>query len=383
MKKTNILLLVALLFALACGNNSSSRESENESETGAAATEIEGSKAADDAPTFSFEKEFPELTKILAGKTSLAGVKNYAEMIAKKANSEAGVLKIMDTRKQILEAGEFQKVLSDYYYNYDEQKVYDYWQLIDKELFKIGFQSVYAEGMLQDIALHSFLKAESDKYLKEETKLYLELKDAEANSRGGEYPYMGLGAYGKTVEKGEILLKKYPAHKNIADIEAITYASLFPYVDYHRVASSVDYKEYCVGGFVSDIYPSGTEISNHDAFLETYKNSKFHQVVKRIRENPSVIAVGKNGEFKPVYLVVTDVVTSHKAAEKKVWKYLNEGLDIPHALLLTENGKEMFVVAYRFFPDKEKAAKALAQISAKVANAKILKIVNYGTVVAD
>ncbi len=386
MKTANYLFIISLFFIFACGNSNSDKKNSNNDTILKDSTEIEEGTIIPDLKKkeYSDENHFPELSKILASNQNMfLTIKQYANNIFGEINSEDKVLEILDMRTQILKDGSFFEILDEYYYSEQEDDNFIVnWDAIEKELIAMGFQGIYAEGQLVDIGIHAFMKKEIDTYLKEEDRLFLQLKEADANSKGGEYPYSGLELYSKVLEVGEELMAKFPNHKNKEEIEQIVYFALLPFVDYHEVASGMDYNEYCVGGLATEAWPWSTHINCHDYFLENYKNSKYFDIIKKIRENYSVIEIGEDGEAKPLYIVITDEFDNLQEISGKVWEYLNNGIDIPHSLVLqNKEGDYLFFVAYRFYPNKALANEALNAIIKTNKNAKIIHVSGKGKII--
>jgi len=385
MKIINYLFIVSLFFVFACGNKSSNKNNSNNDTILKDSTKIAEEITVQDVVEndYSFEKSFPELTKILASdKNMLLTIKQYADNIFGEINSEAKVLEILDMRTQILKDDSFYEILDNYYYSEEENdNFFDSWENIYRELNLIGFQVVAAEGQFVDIDIHVFLEKEIDTYLKEEDRLFIKLQNVYSNSKGGEYPYSNLELYSKVVEVGEELMAKYPNHKNKQEIERIVYVTLFPFVDYHEITGG-DYKKYCVGGLTTESWPFETSIEFHDEFLENYKNSKFFDVIQKIRENYSVIELDENSLAKPLYVVVTDEFETEGDANSKVWEYLNKGIDIPHSLFfMNADAEQIYAVAYRFYPNKALASEALNVISKINKNAKIIYVNGNGEII--
>ncbi len=385
MKKTTIFLLAVIILIYSCktsNNSNTSSENIEEEVTEDITEENTENIETDNFASFVFEDIFPELTKALSPNNDMLWtIKLYASSVLGEIESEEKVLEILDMRTQILKDYTFNEMLGNYYFAMEESEdIYTYWEKVEKELNIIGFQGIYVEGMFADLDNYTFLKKEIENYLQEEARLFIKLKETEANSRGGEYPYAGLDDYAKVIKVGEELLTKYPNHDKKEEINGIIFSSLYPFVDYHSIEIGNDYREYCVGRFSIDAWPMATDISYHDEFLENYPNSKYFGVIKSIRENHSVLEVDDdNGNILPIYVIVTDEVDDYDEAESKIWEYLNKGIDIPHNLIL-HNGEndDRYFVAYRFYPNKALANDALILISKTNKNAKILKVDGEG-----
>ncbi len=383
MKKLNILLVISLISIFACGGkniNSTNIDNANKDTADKIEQELE---YIDDLSGFSFEDEFPNLAKILiVNEDMYATIKIYASMVVGEIGSEEKVLEILDLRYQILNDKTLTFVLEEYYFENEASVGYEYWDLVDNELKILGFQSIYAEGMFIDIDAHSFMEEQIEEYLSLEMKMYLKLNEAEANSRGGEYPYMGLEAYAEVILIGEDFINQFPNSDKKSGVEQTIFNALIPFTDYHKVVAD-GMETYCVDGLTYEFWPTATMIEFHDSFIKNNKDSKYFDVIYKIRQNTSSLSMDENYEPLPIYVVVTDYGDNYLDAKKITNNYLNNGIDIPHCLILNDNDKSVYVAAYRFFSNRVLANEAFEHISKTHKNAEIIKVNGNGEVIKN
>jgi hypothetical protein len=226
------------------------------------------------------------------------------------------------------------------------------WPALEKELNILGIKAFTAEDYWAGLSDGPFLEDIVARVASIPCQLFIQMKYAQTESFGGEYPYMYLDDEMKMVEIGEKLLQSFPDSKFTTQMKDMLFDALVPLTDVHEVGSS----SYIVGDLSRRAYPGMTDISQHQRFVEDYPNSRFHDVVARIIGSISTIS-----DQGPIYAVVTDVCTSEKEARQVVLSYLLQGVDIPH--ILTDSGDaQRRYVAYRFYTDKEKSDQALKEI---------------------
>jgi len=235
----------------------------------------------------------------------------------------------------------------------------------DKELKMIGIDFVSAEGMLTGFTTAPVLEDVISRVASWPYRLYIQMKEAYAESYGSEYTYYDLMPEMKAIHIGEQLLELYPDSKYAELAGEILSDALFPLTDYHRMLGSpddpqasntVDEREYLyiVGELYTHVFPWWTDISEPRKFIELYPDSRFKDVIEKIANNPSEVHPGSR-----VFVVAIDRFTDEKSARKAVLSCLLKGLDIPHVLTV---GGGNYVVAYRFFASSDKAQKALEEI---------------------
>jgi hypothetical protein len=225
------------------------------------------------------------------------------------------------------------------------------WPALEKELSILGIKAFTAEDYWAGLSDGPFLEDLVSRVASEPCQLFIQMKYAQTESFGGEYPYMDLDDEMKMVEIGEMLLQSFPDSKFTIQMKDMLFDALVPLTDVHEVGDL-----YIVGGLSRRAYPGLTDITQHQRFIEDYPNSRFPDVVARIIGSISNIS----GEG-PIYAVVTDACTSEKEARQVVLTYLLQGVDIPHILTDTGDAQRRYV-AYRFYTDKEKASQALKEI---------------------
>lgn len=254
-------------------------------------------------------------------------------------------------------------------YGYDKK-----WELLDKELLKIGISGIYAEGMLVDIGQSKILEDKIVEVCSVPFQKYIEFENAHIGSMGGEYPYLDLSGNMKVISIGEHMKKEYPDSKYSEEITPKFNRAIKIMTDVHKLVAKDGTETYLIDGISTDFYPFATELSNFEQFIENYKESWFAPVVERIINNISTIKVNDAGKYGFLYLVVVNQENNYEIAQKHVMKYLFEGFDIPHSIKIKDGDMELYAITYRFFSEKEKAEEALASIKENFPDAKIIKI---------
>jgi hypothetical protein len=248
------------------------------------------------------------------------------------------------------------------------------WEEYVRELGLIGIRAIGAEGEVVGFAEAPVLEVLINLVASEPYRLYIQLVDAYAKSRGSEYTYMDLGPEMKAIEIAERLIAQSPDSKYAEPAKKILGEALFPLTDWHvilpddpTIVQKSGYRPYCiVGELRTNAFPCWTVIGEPIRFLEGYPASKFHDIVDRIIKEPSEIMKAKS-----VYVVVVDEFNDEELARKAILNYLLKGIDIPHLITLSETS---YVVAYRFFADPEKAKRALEKIKTTKPNATIREL---------
>jgi hypothetical protein len=227
-----------------------------------------------------------------------------------------------------------------------------FWPAIEEELRLLGIQAIFTEDYIGGLSDGPFSMDIIDPVASEPFRLLVQLKNLRTESYNGEYIYRALDTQMVLVEIGERFLRSYAESRYSSEVRDILYEALIPLTDIHSVGPGA----YVVGGTSKEAYPGATSIENHRRFLESYPESRFHDVVARIIDHMS----DSSGEG-PIYAVVTDACPSEDAACKVVFSYLLQGVDIPHILRDPTEAETRYVV-YRFYSDKTKAEQALAAI---------------------
>jgi hypothetical protein len=294
--------------------------------------------------------------------------------------SDDGLSLLFKERESLLDMINRSEPLSNFLSGETERYVRDKsgdLEAYDSEFELIGIRMIFAEGMFAGLAEGPVLKELVSRVASEPYRLYIRLVETYAGSYGSEYTYMDLGPEMEAVELAEELITRYPDSKYIDSTMQILGKALFPLTDWHvmlpsdpTVAEKPDYNPLCiVGELHTSVFRSWTDIGQPTKFLEAYPMSRFHDVVAKIVKEPSEILDGKS-----VYAVIVDEFNDEQSARKAILNFLLKGIDIPHLITLSETS---YVVAYRFFDDREKAEKALERIKNIKPNAMIRELLPH------
>jgi hypothetical protein len=188
------------------------------------------------------------------------------------------------------------------------------------------------------------------------------MTEAYAGSCGSEYTNLDLKPEMETIAIGERLLASFPESKHVEPAKLLLRKALFPLTDWHVMLpydptstdESDDHPFCIVGGLNASTFPFWTDIGEPREFLKEYPDSRFHDVIAKIVEEPSEI----KWKYR-VHVVVVDDFRDEESARKAIFSYLLNGIDIPHLIIFSETS---YVVSYRFFADPEKAKRALERI---------------------
>ncbi|MFT5617339.1 MAG: hypothetical protein ACI85I_000555 [Arenicella sp.] len=258
--------------------------------------------------------------------------------------------------------------LEDYYYKELEEKK-ELKDSLAREFVKIGIKAVYAEGMYAGLTESPVLVAKIEKIASPAFKLYIAFQQAWANSLGTEYTYMDLEPEANMVVLGEKLRKDFPKSEYVALTKDSYSDAIYPLTNVHALEHEGAIS-YIVGGMETDVYPGGTEITNHKDFVKKYPNTKLTPLVNVILSNISTL----NSESDTIFAIVTDWVNTYSQAREKASNYVLAGKDIPHfSEIKTPNGKKIALI-YRFYSNSEMANSQLDKAKVLAKQAEIVKV---------
>lgn len=359
MKKLSY-LLVCLLLINACASKSNDENTQTDSlETEEIITEEIESETTeyDDSFILNLAKNDKDL------KDSL---NLYLGIIFGEINSEKQIKEAFYIRDKILPK------LESAAFDYLAEKQTDYDSELEEALTGIGFQGIYVEGMFMNMEFSSILEAEIEQYASDEFKLKTAFHTAYANSMGTEYPFDSMDDDAEVVRVGEKIMKQFPNSQLYKEIEEefMTVVSFF--TDWHVVDRGDDSETIIViGGLSTDFYPNGSYESNIVSYTDNFPNSVITPVIEKILQNPSTISTEEDATF---HLVVVETLEDYDKAEKAVFNYLLDGIDVPHVLILRDGDTSYWGLVYRFYSQIEKAEEALEIIKPDFPKAKILDI---------
>ncbi|MCF6366495.1 MAG: hypothetical protein L3J35_09880 [Bacteroidales bacterium] len=297
----------------------------------------------------------------------------YISLISEDIKSEAQIRKAFELRKKILY--KLDNAVSNYLISNNE----DYNNELEVALNSIGFQGVYAEGMYMTLGVYPVLEDAIRKVASDEFKLTIDFYNALSASIGGEYPYATMSDEMEVVRIGEKIRSEYPDTDSIKNITEHFMQNLFCFTDFHVVVDSKNRDSaYIVWGTDVYMYPGMSSKYNFEDFYKKMPDSKYSKIVKSVCDAPSIIY---SDEGSSIYLVAVHVFDNYSSAEQQIFEYFEKGIDIPHRIIIRENGNISYAVVYRFFSEKKKANDALNYIKRTNENAKIITIDLAGNVV--
>ncbi len=315
-----------------------------------------------------------KLTQILANtKDTLKLFKEYVEKI-KNGNSiktESEIKEIFALRDSLKK-----RLVPPLSRFYDPSSPSCCDSVVVQELKSLGFQEITVEGMFMALGQLPVLQDKINEVASEPYYLYLNFMNAKDDADGSEYTFMDLIPEMEMLRIGETLQTKFPNSEYSQKIKELFYAALYPMVDFHKVVSK-DMSQFIVGSTLTDVFPTGTEVSNYENFVKNYSKTRYAKIVAKILANTSEIRF-ENEKVGDIYLVSVKVLTG---TFDDAWKiccseYLDKGIDIPHLISVSETE---IAICYRFFSDKTKAEKAKTDLKKNYnIDAKTL-ILNYET----
>lgn len=265
--------------------------------------------------------------------------------------------------------------------NYEKQDV------IDKELKKLGYTTLYAEGMVFGLGYSSIVENEIEKNSPEDFKLYSKFLVEYWSNVSGEYPFMNVSGYGKAIEIGEKMYRQYSNSQYFQKIKDDYFRCLSYVTDIHKaIIQSEDYTQN--NCFYSDItyeyYPYSTDCNVWETLLKDFPQSQFAPIFKKLMKNTSEISVSNNEDDMPnVFLVYTNIFEDFSDADSKIMEYIHKGIDIVHKVKVFKNQKDYYYVCYRFYSEKDRAINAQKEISKNGISTKIAEVTTTGEFVED
>lgn len=375
-----LLALILLVFSFSCGNaseenntNSADTLAKKKIDTSKIEILVEDSTQIDSLPQSDslFKVQFPQIDSIAEYalfRDSIIDYFNQAFTI--QITQQSQIEAVFTFRDKLIQR---MNELS-YHYNENIESEYKKWDAYHVELVKFGFRPIYAEGMFTGLAIAPLFEKEIKAICSQEYQLFVAFKLAEANSFGGEYPYVDLTSQIEMLLLGEKMARKFPKSEYNAFIEEPYHFALSTLTDFHGIARNGKVEEYLLQGISRDFWPYATDISFTESFVKKHPKSKFAKAIKKILENPSELELGEDSNIGSVFLVVIESHKDKKVAENRVFELLSKGFDIPHVISSKKENIEQFNLVYRFYSSKEKAEKALAKINLKFKEAKLIHI---------
>ena len=317
-----------------------------------------------------FTEQLPILSQLLQGNALHNTIAVYANKVLRgKVSSQKDLETLLDSRSKMITLLH-DKVLNPFFSKADTEDFYNSERgaSLEKELNRIGIQSISAEGMYIGLAPSTMLEKEFKQLSDEPFKLYNDFLSQRGNSMGGEYPYSNLENQMKLVWIGEQLIGKYPNNPYTARIRSDFRFALGTLTDFHQVNTPAQGVYYIVSDLLTEPYPTMTSVDQLNNFVKQYPQSKYSHLTKNILENTSDIKLNEDGYPQPIYLVVAKWLAADSSdenadcenAEQLRNNYLDKAMPIPHLLRLNRQGQTQCALCYRFYSSAQKATTALS-----------------------
>ena len=366
MKKILAILLVLSIFA--CKSKDANQNSKNVDTVQNVATNVENTNVentdTENTETDAQPIELKYIPDILKSKPKVADLFDvYYRKLTSSITNEDQIAEIFALRDSLI--SDLSTIIEDYYWEHEGD--YDTWDKVDVELRSVGFLPIYAEGMYMSLANAPILEDEIEKVCSTPFKLEIKFMSNYDAALGGEYPYMNLSEYFDAFGYGEKLYNEYKQTKYYKDIEAEFIELLRDFTDIHNVT---DIQTCCVFDFNADFYPFGADCELPQKFIKTFPNSKFKPIFEKIMQNMSYL----ESKTTDVYAVEIERTNDMAKGEEKIFKYLEQGYDIVHLLRVKKNTEDLYILAYRFYPDKDEAEQNMQKITKDFPDASILHI---------
>ena len=305
-----------------------------------------------------FAEQLPILSQLLQGNALHNTIAVYANKVLRgKVSSQKDLETLLDSRSKMITLLH-DKVLNPFFSKADTEDFYNSERgaSLEKELNRIGIQSVSAEGIYIGLAPSTMLEKEFKQLSDEPFKLYNEFLSQRGSSMGGEYPYSNLENQMQLVWIGEQLIGKYPNNPYTARIRSDFRFALGTLTDFHEVSTPAQGVYYIVSDLLTEPYPTMTSVEQLNNFVEKYP------------QNTSDIKLNEDAYPQPIYLVVAKWLAADSSdenadcenAEQLRNNYLDKAMPIPHLLRLNRQGQTQCALCYRFYSSAQKATTALS-----------------------
>lgn len=382
MKNYLFLPLLLVVFLSACRSSGSDNNNLEQNTSTPNANTVAGIDTlqinAEDLNVFS--QQLPILDQQLQGNALRNMVAIYANKVLRgKVSSQKDLEDLLDSRSKVITLLH-DKVLNPFFSRADTEDFYNSEKgaSFEKELNRIGIQTISAEGMYIGLAPVAMLDKEFKQLADEPFRLFNDFVSERGNSLGGEYPYSNLEHQIQLVWLGEQMTSKYPDNLYTAKIRSDFRFALNTLTDFHQVSTPAQGAFYIVSGLLTEPYPTMTDYEQLNNFVKQYPQSKYSRLTKSILRNTSDIKLSQDSYPQPIYLVVarwidatiTDNNADCESAEKLRNSYLDTGFDIPHLLRISRRTGIQCAVCYRFYSSSEKATQALATLKKMLPDAE-------------
>ena len=251
---------------------------------------------------------------------------------------------------------------------------------LDKELALLGIKAVYSERIYVGLAPIPMLASLVQRYGYQPFPQYVEFLNQGGVSEGGyDYPYINLETRINRVVIGEQMRKDYPDHLYTKKIAPYFADALNSLTDIHSVVEFDSSATTIVGGLGTEPYPIGTDTFYHTQYVKNHANSTYAPVVSRILNNISSIQLNYYFLPRDLYMIVVDwypytasdnkifftkadtILTCCPTAIQQRNTYIEQGIDVPHVVVLYNGKEKICALAYRFYGSKDIAEDNLAK----------------------
>lgn len=389
MKKYSFFSLLLVFFLSAC-RSSSSDNNNSEQNTSTTNTVVGIDTLQINTEDLNvFNQQLPILDQLLQGNALRNMVAIYANKVLRgKVSSQKDLETLLDSRSKVITLLH-DKVLNPFFSRADTEDFYNSEKgaSFEKELNRIGIQTISAEGMYIGLAPVAMLDKEFKQLADEPFRLFNDFVSERGKSLGGEYPYSNLEHQIQLVWLGEQMTSKYPDNPYTAKIRSDFRSALNTLTDFHQVSTPAQGAFYIVSGLLTEPYPTMTDYEQLNNFAKRYPQSKYSRLTKSILRNTSDIKLNQDSYPQPIYLVVarwidattTDDNADCESAEQLRNSYLDKGFDVPHLLRINRRTGMQCAVCYRFYSSSEKATQALAALKKMLPDAEGIFRATYNT----
>ncbi len=251
---------------------------------------------------------------------------------------------------------------------------------LDNELALLGMKAVYSERIYVGLEPIPMLQFWVRRYGYKPFPQYVDFLNQGGISEGGyDYPYIDLKKRMEMVSIGEQMRKDYPESIYSKKIEPYFADALNSLVDIHSVLEFDTTATTIIGALNTESYPTGTDTFYHTWYVKNHAKSKYTPVVSRILDNISTIQLNYYFLPRDVYMIVTDwypyVVADNKpiftpadtlltccpTALQQRNNYIEQGVDVPHVVVVYNGKQKMCALVYRFYGSKTLAEDNLAK----------------------
>lgn len=327
---------------------------------------------------------FPLLNSALPDTAALRPpLTHYAQQLYdKKVHSQAAIIRLFEQRDTLMRQLHTQlldSLSADYRQTYFTTQA----QQLDTELAMLGMKAVYAERIYVGLAPLPMLQNALARYAQADAQQYAQLLNHTGVAEGGYYyPYTDLSDRLQITRIGEQLRQQYPNSPYSKRAQPYIDDAINSLTDLHSVVEFDTTATTIIGALHTEPYPMATDTMYHRLFVRQYPQSGYAKVVQRILNNMSTMQLNYYFLPRDVYLLVADwypytladanthfspadtLLTCCPTATAQRNAYPQQGVDVPHVVVLHNGKQKICALVYRFYSSKELAEQNLAQAHA-------------------